>query len=381
MVVGDLTEVDAFVVHATLQRDSRSFRLRGTVAVSRKDVAHRAAVGNNIALEPPCTAKQSLKQELVGTGRLSIDAVVRTHHRSGVTFDNGGTKRRRIRIQLIMLCYIHVGEVTCGLGSAVHGEVLRRRDRAVILRIVALYSGHVRNRKASAQKGIFSVGFLTAAPARITENVNVRRPEIEALENIGVPCPLGLHMLDAAFNADRSRHLVDARNVKRCGKPDRLGKFGGAVHSDPVKGLAPPVIRGYTEPWDSASLIYELRRFLLQRHTVNQVSSTLLRRKDGIHVRQFGSVLRNGGASYEGEVDTEYNWDEFSAILHLVSVECIDMPLSATCLKAEILTEKLHDMILETIGYLAGMSSRIHFKAVHDSVLFQNFVQLAGVDP
>jgi hypothetical protein len=47
--------------------------------------------------------------------------------------------------------------------------------------------------------------------------------------------------------------------------------------------------------------------------------------------------------------------------------------LPATCLKIEILVEKRHHMVLEAI--------RINFEAVRDSILVENVVQFAGIDP
>jgi len=53
--------------------------------------------------------------------------------------------------------------------------------------------------------------------------------------------------------------------------------------------------------------------------------------------------------------------------------------LAATRLRTEILAEKRHDVVLETVCYLAGMSARINFEAVDDFVLVENVVQLAGI--
>jgi hypothetical protein len=47
--------------------------------------------------------------------------------------------------------------------------------------------------------------------------------------------------------------------------------------------------------------------------------------------------------------------------------------LPATYLKTEILVEKRHHMVLEAI--------RINFEAVRDSILVENVVQFAGIDP
>ena len=72
-----------------------------------------------------------------------------------------------------------------GLGAAVHGEVLGRGDDAVVLRIVALHAGDEGDAHARGEERIFAVGFLAAAPARIAEDVDVGRPEVEALEDVG----------------------------------------------------------------------------------------------------------------------------------------------------------------------------------------------------
>ena len=54
------------------------------------------------------------------------------------------------------------------------------------------------------QKWVFSIGFLAAAPARVAENVDVRRPERQAAEPFGVSVVLGgvIVELRPAFNAD-----------------------------------------------------------------------------------------------------------------------------------------------------------------------------------
>jgi len=54
--------------------------------------------------------------------------------------------------------------------------------------------------------------------------------------------------------------------------------------------------------------------------------------------------------------------------------------LSAIFLKAKILAEKGNHMILETVSHLTRVRAFIHFKAVRDSALIKDFVQLAGID-
>lgn len=54
--------------------------------------------------------------------------------------------------------------------------------------------------------------------------------------------------------------------------------------------------------------------------------------------------------------------------------------LVAICREAQILTEERQHMILEPIGDCAGVRARVDLKAVCDSVVIQNGMQLPGVD-
>src|SRR6185312_1835170 len=103
-------------------------------------------------------------------------------------------------------------------------------------------------------KWIFTVGFLSTSPPRISKDVDVGRPEIETLKNIRVSGTLLLHVLNPSFNADCCRHLVNAWRVERSRQTDGFGKFGGAIHRNAVQGLAPPVVRRNIESRDGARL-------------------------------------------------------------------------------------------------------------------------------
>src|SRR6185312_14603904 len=46
-------EVNAFVIHAALERNCRRLRLCWAKTVAFKDIAHRAAIGDNVSLELP----------------------------------------------------------------------------------------------------------------------------------------------------------------------------------------------------------------------------------------------------------------------------------------------------------------------------------------
>ena len=53
--------------------------------------------------------------------------------------------------------------------------------------------------------------------------------------------------------------------------------------------------------------------------------------------------------------------------------------LAATRLRTEILAEKRHDVVLETVGHLAGMSARVDLEAVYESIFIESVVQFASI--
>src|SRR5437764_1794127 len=98
--------------------------------------------------------------------------------------------------------------MACRFGAAVHGEVFRRRNYAVIMRIIALHSSHKSHRHTRAQKWILAVRFLSPPPTWIAKDVYVRRPEIKAFKNVGVAGAFVLRMFDSTFYADHRCHFI-----------------------------------------------------------------------------------------------------------------------------------------------------------------------------
>jgi hypothetical protein len=53
--------------------------------------------------------------------------------------------------------------------------------------------------------------------------------------------------------------------------------------------------------------------------------------------------------------------------------------LLASCFKAEVLAEERYDVVLETIGYGAGVGAFVNLESVRDSVRVQDVVKLGSV--
>ncbi len=62
-----------------------------------------------------------------------------------------------------------------------HGKVLDRGNGLEIGRVVTLQALDELHGQPAGQERIFPIGLLSPAPARITEDVDVRRPEGQAL--------------------------------------------------------------------------------------------------------------------------------------------------------------------------------------------------------
>ncbi len=223
---------------------------------------------------------------VAGAGRLAVDAVIGAHDRGRLAVHHRGAKGGEIGVLLVMAAHRHVDGMTARLRSAMDGEMFRRRDDAPITRIVALKPGDEGNAHARGEIGVLAIGLLAPAPARIAEDVDVGRPEIEALEDAVLvrraPKDVVFH---SRLGADGDRHLVDQRRIESGGEADRFGEYGRiTVARHTVQRLAPPIVRRDAQAWNRASLVDELGRLLRQRHAADQVIDALCDRQVGIEI-------------------------------------------------------------------------------------------------
>ena len=209
--------------------------------------------------------------------------------------DDGGAEGGQIGVQLVVLADDHIGGVARGLRTAVHVKVLGSGDDAVVARVVALHAGHKGHAHARGQERIFAVGLLAAAPAGIAEEVEVGRPEVEALEDVGVAAAAhGLGILDARLGADGFGHLVDGGRIEGCRQGDWLGELGRPFGQHTVQRLIPPVIGRNIEARNGARLIDQLAGFLFERQPFHQIRGSLLGGQAGVQIGGLGGILRPG---------------------------------------------------------------------------------------
>ncbi len=106
--------------------------------------------------------------------------------------DDGGPEGGRVGVVEIVERHRCVEAVAQNLRAAVNGVVLGSGDGFQEMRVIALKTGHEGNTETAGEEGIFAVSFLATAPARISEDVDIRRPEGEAEVAAGVVMKKGV---------------------------------------------------------------------------------------------------------------------------------------------------------------------------------------------
>src|SRR5580704_18147568 len=76
---------------------------------------------------------------------------------------------------------LYVETVPVRFGAAMHCEMLWCGNGLEVVMVGPLQAFDEGNSKATSEIGVFAVGFLSAAPARIAEDIDVRRPNGESV--------------------------------------------------------------------------------------------------------------------------------------------------------------------------------------------------------
>ena len=268
--------VAAADLHVTpgAQRCRRRLSLVAGVPMPLVAIGDRERVAHDQPPEAPVAPQRLLQQFDVGAARHAVDGVVGRHDRGDPGIDRG-LERRQVGLLKVLRCHRHVEAVPERLRPAVHGEVLgaRRDPRGRGIRPLQAADGGPRHR--ARQKRILAEGLVAAAPARVAEDVDVRRAKGEApvaLATAGEP------MLVERLGGDRLVHFLDQPGVEGGSQGDRLREDGGdagARHA--VQALAPPVVGGDSQPRYGRRLVHEERHLLLRPQGGDQVSDAALR--------------------------------------------------------------------------------------------------------
>ena len=173
-----------------------------------------------------------------------------------------------------------------------HGEVLRRCQRLKIFLIVALQAGYKCDAHLGGEERVFTVGFLTASPARIAKNIDVRRPYRQTVVPVAVAQLLhALRIFGAKFSGDHIRVFVKQVGIERRRQPNRLREHSRVAFArHPVKAFAPPVVARDSQPGNCRSGVHHLTNFFFQLQAGHKILHPLLKRQAGITKRSAREI-------------------------------------------------------------------------------------------
>ncbi len=130
-----------------------------------------------------------------------------------------------------------------GLRSAVDGVMLGT-GRCLHVLAVTLERLDKRNPNPAGQIGVFAVGFLTAPPARIAEDIDIGCPEGQSIILFAfLPLAQCLMVFGTPFIGNHGADLVNQIKIPTGCHADGLGKdSGNAGSSHTMQALVPPVV-------------------------------------------------------------------------------------------------------------------------------------------
>src|SRR5947199_5946229 len=107
-----------------------------------------------------------------------------------------------------------------------HCVMLRRGDDFEVARVVALQALDESDAHARRQVRVFAVSLLPASPSRVTEDVDVRRPEGQPLVTPAIALTHELIILRTRLCRDNIGDPLHEISIPSCGETDGLWENG-----------------------------------------------------------------------------------------------------------------------------------------------------------
>ncbi len=142
---------------------------------------------------------------------------------------------------------------------------------------VSLHPLDISGRKSRSQKRILSERFLSASPARIAENVDIRRPKSKSLVDVVIFMLVVLVEFYSCFGGDHIGNCVNPCRIKGCGKRDCVWEYRCRAASCYAMGaFIPPVVCMNSQSFDGGRIVQELGDFFLNGHFCNELFCALV---------------------------------------------------------------------------------------------------------
>ena len=219
-----------------------------------------------MALEAPFFPQGVGQQGLAAAAGLAVGAVVGAHDGLDPGLPDQILEGGQVGLLHVLRACDGVELMAQRLRPAVHGEVLGAGG-GLHGPALALQAAHIGLPHARGQIRVLAVGLMPAAPAGVAEDVDVRRPEGQAVVDVAVALRGQGVVLGPALGRGDVAELFEQGVVEHGGQTDGLGKAGGrAAARHAVQRLVPPVVGGHAQPLDRGRVVAELRRLFLEGH-------------------------------------------------------------------------------------------------------------------
>ena len=245
---------------------SRRFNRIRCKTVMLMEIAYCPAIGHKVSVKAPLV--QLGHKKTARAGSLAVYTVICAHYALNVSFSDECFKCRKIGFFNILFGNFGIKLVTHCFGTAVYSIMLSTSGsfHCFSFTLQAIYKGFS---VFGGQIRIFAVSLMSSAPSRITENIDIGRPEGQPFVYISVIVFCICIILCTSFLGGYIRNLLSQFCIKHSRQTDSLRKHCGYARTrQTVKSLVPPVVCRNAQPFYGRSIVSELRSLLLHRHCI-----------------------------------------------------------------------------------------------------------------
>ena len=229
-----------------------------------------------MAVKLPLAAQDIDQQGLAAAAGFAVGAVVSTHNGFNTGFLDQCAESGEVSFPHILLGSDGIEMMAVAFGAGVNGKVLGAGSGLQVVGIFALHALNKAHAQAAGQERVLTVSFMAAAPAGITEDVDVGSPDGQAFVDIAVVMAAAEVVLAAGFHADYIADFLHHVFVKSSCHTNGLREHGsGTSAAHTVDTLAPPVVSGDAQALNGGGPAQHLADLFVQGHFANELFGAL----------------------------------------------------------------------------------------------------------
>ena len=250
------------------------------------EIAHSTAIADHQILEAPLIAQNLLQQTGIATTRFVVKTLIGTHHFAHLRILHQCLECRHIGFPHVTRRDIgKIGMMTGVFRSAMHCIVLGTSPQLAIFCVFrTLQATHNSRSHHRGKIGVLAIGFLSASPSRVSEDIHIGSPNRQAVELLILSSvEHTLVVLGTKLGTSCIEHFVQQRRIERGCHGYWFREDCNATHvGSAMQGLTPPKEFPDSQTRNGRTLIQHQLGFFLQCQSRAQVLGTLLGREERV---------------------------------------------------------------------------------------------------